>query len=76
MQAALPELRRAFEARGRDPATLDVAPMGVLPDPAKLAFYASIGITEAVLRLPSAPRDVVMPLLDDYAHYLKPASSS
>ncbi len=76
MQAALPELRRAFEARGRDPATLDVAPMGVLPDPAKLAFYASIGITEAVLRLPSAPRDVVMPLLDDYARYLKPARAS
>lgn len=73
MQAALPELRRAFEARGRDPASLDVVPMGVLPDAAKLAFYASIGVTEAVLRLPSAPRDVVMPLLDDYARHLKPA---
>ncbi len=70
LQAALPELRRAFEARGRDPATLDVAPMGVLPDAAKLAFYASIGVTEAVLRLPSAPRDVVMPLLDDYTRFL------
>jgi probable F420-dependent oxidoreductase len=73
LQAALPELRRAFEARGRDPATLDVAPMGVLPDAAKLAFYASIGVTEAVLRLPSAPRDVVMPLLDDYSRFLRTA---
>jgi hypothetical protein len=70
MQTALPELRRAFEARGRDPATLDVAPMGVLPDPAKLAFYASLGVTEAVLRLPSAPRDVVLPRLDEYARYV------
>jgi len=70
LKAALPELRRACEARGRDPGTLDIAPMGVLPDAAKLAFYASLGVTEAVLRLPSAPRDVVMPLLDDYTRYL------
>jgi probable F420-dependent oxidoreductase len=70
LQRTLPELRRAFEARGRDPATLQVVPMGVLPDPAKLEFYASLGVTEAVLRLPSAPRDVVMPLLDDYARFV------
>ena len=73
LQAALPELRRAFEARGRDPAALDVAPMGVLPDAAKLAHYASIGVTEAVLRLPSAPRDVVMPVLDGYTRFLEMA---
>ena len=70
LQRTLPELRRAFEARGRDPGTLQVVPMGVMPDPAKLEFYASLGVTEAVLRLPSAPRDVVMPLLDDYARYV------
>jgi probable F420-dependent oxidoreductase len=70
LQRTLPELRRAFEARGRDPATLQVVPMGVLPDAAKLEFYASLGVTEAVLRLPSAPRDVVMPLLDDYARFV------
>jgi probable F420-dependent oxidoreductase len=74
LQAALPELRRAFEARGRDPAALDVVPMGVLPDAAKLAYYASIGVTETVLRLPSAARDVVMPVLDDYARFLDPPS--
>jgi len=73
LQAALPELRRAFEARGRDPTALDVAPMGVLPDAAKLAYYASIGVTEAVLRLPSAPRDVVMPVLDAYVRFLETA---
>jgi probable F420-dependent oxidoreductase len=64
---ALPELRRAFEARGRDPASLHVVPLGVLPDAAKLDYYASIGVTEAVLRLPSAPRDEVLPALDAYA---------
>ena len=70
MQSALPALRSACEARGRDPATLDVAPMGVLPDAAKLAFYQKLGVTEAVLRLPSAPRDVVLPRLDEYARFL------
>ncbi|HEY8154380.1 MAG TPA: LLM class F420-dependent oxidoreductase [Myxococcota bacterium] len=70
LQRMLPELRRAFEARGRDPSQLQVVPMGVLPDRAKLEFYQKLGVTEAVLRLPSAPRDVVMPLLDDYARYV------
>lgn len=70
MREALPELRRLFAARGRDPASLHVVPMGVLPDPAKLDYYASLGVTEAVLRLPSAPRDVVLPVLDDYARHV------
>ncbi len=70
MKQALPELRRRFEERGRDPASLYVVPMGVLPDPAKLDYYASLGVTETVLRLPSAPRDVVLPLLDDYAPHV------
>jgi probable F420-dependent oxidoreductase len=73
LKASLPELRRAFEARGRDPAALQIVPMGVLPDPAKLDYYASIGVTEAVLRLPSAPRERVMPLLDDYTRHLEAA---
>jgi probable F420-dependent oxidoreductase len=70
LKQTLPELRRAFETRGRDPASLAIVPMGVLPDAAKLDFYASLGVTEAVLRLPSAPRDVVMPVLDDYARFV------
>ncbi len=70
LQQALPELRRQFEARGRDPASLRVVPMGVVPDPGKLDYYASLGVTEAILRLPSAPRDVVLPILDEYARYL------
>jgi len=70
LQRTLPELRRAWDARGRDPSQLQVVPMGVLPDRAKLEFYAKLGVTEAVLRLPSAPRDVVMPILDDYARFV------
>jgi len=29
-----------------------------------------VGVTEAVLRVPSAGRDEVMPVLDEYAGYL------
>jgi probable F420-dependent oxidoreductase len=70
LRQRLPELRRACEARGRDPAALQIVPMGVMPDAAKLEFYASLGVTEAVLRLPSAPRDQVMPVLDVYARFV------
>ena len=72
MKAALPDLRAAYEKRGRDPATLHIVPMGVLPDREKLDHYESLGVTEAVLRLPSAPRDEVLPVLDDFARYLSP----
>jgi probable F420-dependent oxidoreductase len=67
LRAALDDLRAAVEARDRDFADLHVVPMGVLPDPAKLDHYASLGVTEAVLRLPSAERDTVLPVLDRYA---------
>jgi probable F420-dependent oxidoreductase len=70
LKQALPELRRAMEQRGRDPASLHVVPLGVLPEPAKLEYYASLGVTEAVLRLPARPRDAVLPRLDEFARLL------
>jgi len=70
LSRALPELRRAFAARGRDPRGLRVVPFGTLPDAGKLAHYESLGISEVVLRLPSAGRDTVLPVLDDFARFL------
>jgi len=70
IKQALPELRAQLTARGRDPAQLHVVPMGVLPDAAKLAYYRDVGVTECVLRLPSAPREKVLPVLDDFARRL------
>jgi len=70
LKEALPELRRSVEAAGRDPSALHVVPMGVLPDDAKLDYYRTLGVTEAVLRLPSASRDEVLPVLDDFARFL------
>ena len=70
MREALPRLRRALEERGRDPASLEVVPLGVFPEPGKLDYYRELGVTETVLRLPSAPRDRVLPKLDEYARLL------
>ena len=75
VRAALGDLQAACEERGRDPGELDVIPFGTLPDEGKLEYYAGLGITEAVLRLPSAPRDEVLPVLDEFAHFIDRGAS-
>ena len=67
VRAALPQLHRAMETAGRDPATARVVPFGSIPDPGKLDYYASLGIDEVVLRVPVGGPDVALPVLDDYA---------
>jgi hypothetical protein len=67
---ALPALRRAFEEAGRDPASLHVVPFGTVPSAGKLAHYASLGVTEVVVRVPSGPADDMRRVLDDYTPYL------
>ena len=63
----VPELRRVVEEAGRDPSTLEIVPVAVVPDPGKLDHYEEVGVTEVVFGLPSAPRDVVLPVLDKQA---------
>ena len=70
MKASVGELRAVFESRGRDPGQLHIVPMGVFPNREKLDYYASMGVTETVLRLPSAPRDDVMRVLDEYVQFV------
>ncbi|MDH3704833.1 MAG: LLM class F420-dependent oxidoreductase [Acidimicrobiia bacterium] len=67
---SIPDFRAAYEAAGRDPDTFRVVPFGTHPDEAKLAYYTELGCDEVVLRLPSAPRDRVLPVLDDYVRFL------
>jgi hypothetical protein len=38
-----------------------------LPSPGKLDHFEQLGVTECVFRIPSAPRDVVLPQLDEQA---------
>jgi probable F420-dependent oxidoreductase len=70
LRVALDELKRAFEAADRDPASLHIVPMGIIPDEQKLEYYQSLGVTEAVLRLPGGSRDQVLPVLDEYCKHL------
>ena len=74
--AALPALHEAARARGRDPATIRVVIFGAVPDEGKMARYAQIGVSEVVVMLPSAGRDVVLPALDHHARWVDWARSA
>ena len=43
---------------------------GAIPDEGKMTRYASLGVSEVVLRLPSAARDEVLPVLDGFAKWV------
>jgi alkanesulfonate monooxygenase SsuD/methylene tetrahydromethanopterin reductase-like flavin-dependent oxidoreductase (luciferase family) len=67
LDTAIPELRRTFEAAGRDPSSARVIVSGALPDEAKLDRLRVKGADEALFFLPSGDRDVVLPALDQCA---------
>ncbi|GAQ67570.1 LLM class F420-dependent oxidoreductase [Streptomyces scabiei] len=67
---ALPVLRTAWADAGRDPAGLQVVPYAVQPSAGKLAYYAELGIEEAVVQLPPAGEAEVLELLDEYGTFL------
>lgn len=68
--AAMADLHAAGERVGRAPSEFTVIPFGTLPDQGKLDYYATLGITETVLRLPSAGRDEVLATLDSFDPFL------
>ncbi|MCF6525878.1 LLM class F420-dependent oxidoreductase [Streptomyces sp. JJ36] len=67
---ALPELRAAWEAAGREPDALRVVPSQVRPSPGKLERLAELGVEEVVVGLPAAGEAEVLHALDDCAPYL------
>jgi probable F420-dependent oxidoreductase len=68
--AALPALRAAAEKAGRDPKQLSVVPFGAIPSRGKLDYYASLGIREVVLRIPSVGRDAALRTLDEFTQFV------
>jgi len=70
LKEALGRLRDAMAERGREKDALHIVPMGILPSLEKLDYYREIGVTESVLRLPSASRDEVLPVLDAFTAFL------
>ena len=71
MGEAVPELRRAFEGAGRDPAAARVVPFGTIPTEAKLAHFAALGVDEVVLRVPAGTRSEVLAVLDAHAGFVE-----
>ncbi len=71
MSAALDQLREACEDAGRDFGALHLAPFGVFPEPGKMDYYRSLDLTECALRVPSATRDEVLPVLDAYVDWIE-----
>jgi hypothetical protein len=59
-------LRAAAEEAGRDPDSLEIVPVWVRAEQSTLNHYASVGITRAILGLPAAKADEVLPILDGY----------
>jgi probable F420-dependent oxidoreductase len=61
-------LRRSWDAAGREPAALRVAAMQ-LPDATRIATeldaFAAMGVDWLLVDVPTAPADVVLPVLDD-----------
>jgi probable F420-dependent oxidoreductase len=70
---ALPALRLAFTAAGRDPAAAEVVPFGTIPSEGKLEHYRLLGVSEVVLRIPAGPDDEMRRALDDYRRFLPSA---
>lgn len=61
------DLRARAEHAGRDPQSISITIFGATPEPAAIEKLEALGVERAVFMLPSAERDVVMPLVDEYA---------
>ena len=62
-----PSCTRRARPSAAIPRALRIVPFGTIPDAGKLEYYASLGIDEIVLRVPSGTAETVLPLLDEYA---------
>jgi N-methylhydantoinase A/oxoprolinase/acetone carboxylase beta subunit len=72
---AIPRLHRFTEERGRNPADIAVVPFGTIGSAAKLEHYATLGVKEVVLRVPSGDADEMQTELDSLAALLPLAAA-
>ncbi len=61
------DLKARAARAGRDMKTISVSVFGARGDEATLEGYQALGVNRSILRLPSADRDTVLPMLDDWA---------
>jgi probable F420-dependent oxidoreductase len=65
------DLRRQAEGAGRNPNSISITVFGASPEPATIEELAKAGVERAVFMLPSAQRDIVLPLIDKYTSLMK-----
>jgi len=68
------DLERVAKEKGRPMSTLSVSVFGARPHRETLDAYAAAGVERVLLRLPSAGRDQILPLLDTYAELVESTS--
>ena len=61
------DLKARAARAGRDMKTISVSVFGARPDEATLEGYQAAGVNRAILRLPSAGRDEILPLVDQWS---------
>ena len=69
--AGLADLEARAARAARDMKTISVSIFGATPEQPALDRFAEAGVTRAILRLPSEPREAVLPLLDRYAKFIR-----
>jgi probable F420-dependent oxidoreductase len=69
--AAFKQLKELAAARGRDMKTISSSVFAAPPDEAKLDAFRQAGMTRALLLLPPEGRDVVLPLIDQWAKFIR-----
>jgi alkanesulfonate monooxygenase SsuD/methylene tetrahydromethanopterin reductase-like flavin-dependent oxidoreductase (luciferase family) len=67
---AITRLREMADEAGRDMSSLTITVFRAPPEAAALEAYAAAGITRVLFGLPSADRDTVLGLLDEYARLI------
>jgi len=67
----LPQFRDMAKAAGRDPDRIPVTIFGAVEDGDRLKRYRDRGVARAVVMLPSAGSDTVLPILDRWAGLIR-----
>jgi probable F420-dependent oxidoreductase len=71
LETGIADLRRRAEASHRDPESITVSLCGAASEEDALRGYAKAGVHRAIFMLPSAERDVVLPILDRHANLVR-----
>ncbi len=71
LKKEIAELRETAKKAGRDPKSISISVFWAPADRAKIDEYEEMGVERAILALPPAPRDKVLPILDNHAKLVR-----